>query len=456
MKDEYKSIYELDEFTRKSLMQGALSFTGEKPPITREEEFRLKVLLNDIYNELIEILKEYCDIRQDYYSLVALWIIGTYLHDSFETFPYLFINAMRGSGKTRLLKLIAALCKNGDLIGSLKESVLFRTAKGRTLCIDEFESVGSKENQALRELLNACYKKGMKVKRMRKVRKPEGETFEVEEFEPYTPICMANIWGIEEVLGDRSVTMILEKSTNSYFNLIMEDFDEKPEIKDIKSRLDANLVSLCRFFGEKGYKNRWNKYIKERYRVITTHTTYTTQTTQTTLTKDNQEKEVNVGVVNDFNKLNNQEVDDLDFFNKIHDTGINGRNLELFMPLFQIAKFLNENVLNDMLQIGKTITKERREDEMIESRDVSFLDFVSQRGIQRDFTSVRQLTADFRMYIGDDEMEDKWINTKWVGKALKRLSLIKDKRRVSEGREVILNIDKAIEKMKNFKVDGKK
>ena len=117
---------------------------------------------------------------------------------------------MRGSGKTRILKLIASMSKNGEVLGSLSEAVLFRTAKGRTICIDEFEKVGSHENQALRELLNAAYKKGQKIKRMKKA----GDEYVVEEFDIYTPICMANIWGMDEVLGDRCITIVLEKSND--------------------------------------------------------------------------------------------------------------------------------------------------------------------------------------------------------------------------------------------------
>jgi hypothetical protein len=91
-------------------------------------------------------------LRDDYYNIVALWIIGTYVHDNFSSYPYLFFNVMRGSGKSRLMGLVASLSKNGSVLISMSESVLFRTAKGRTLCIDEFEGINKKENQALREL----------------------------------------------------------------------------------------------------------------------------------------------------------------------------------------------------------------------------------------------------------------------------------------------------------------
>lgn len=118
-----------------------------------EEEVIRK--LNNCYQAINYVLREYVDLKEEYYSIISLWIIGTYVHDSFNTFPFLFINAMRGSGKTRLLKLIAALSKDGDIQANISESVLFRTAKGRTILLDEMESIGSKERGLLRELLNA-------------------------------------------------------------------------------------------------------------------------------------------------------------------------------------------------------------------------------------------------------------------------------------------------------------
>ena len=46
-----------------------------------------------------------------------------------------------------------------------------------------------------------------------------------------------------------------------------------------------------------------------------------------------------------------------------------------------------------------------------------------------------------------------WFNTRWVGRALVRNGLIKEKRRVSRGAEAILNFDKIYEKAKMFGVE---
>lgn len=415
-----------------------------KDQFDRDRRDHVRQILGSIYEDIINILKQYSDLREDYYNLVALWIIGTYIHDEFQTYPYLFINAMRGSGKTRLIKLIKALSNNGKMVTSLREAVLFRTAKGSTLCIDEFENIGSKDNQALRELLNACYKKGIKVERMKKVRTVSGDEMQVEAFEPYTPIAMANIWGMEEVLGDRCITIVLEKSSDQRITRLVEDFDSLPEISMVKSGFSAILVYLCSYFGVFTYEKQWNNYINQRYNYTTTYNTYNTlKYTKFTNLTVSEELDIKISKVT--------EIKNLELFNKIYDTGINGRNLELMLPLFFIADFLSEEALNNILQIAKNITKEKKENEVIESKDVMLIDYISQFGLKRDYQTIKELTANFRHYVGDDEGEERWINTHWVGRALKRLSLLKEKRRMKDGYEVIPDVDKAIEKIKIFK-----
>ena len=225
----------------------------------------MKIILGETFEEIKAILREFCDLKEEYYDLIAVWVIGTYVYDCFNTFPYLFINASRGSGKTRLLKLITALSKDGMLITSVREAVLFRIAKGKTLAIDEFEGIKRKENAPLRELLNACYKKGMKVIRMQRRKTPEGEQYIAEEFEPFTPIVMANIEGMDEVVGDRCIQLMLEKSSNKVATRLMEDFDDSLRIKKIKQDFDLILVYMCMCMSSHNTMLEWNSYIKFIY-----------------------------------------------------------------------------------------------------------------------------------------------------------------------------------------------
>jgi len=373
--------------------------------------------LKEYFEDIKSILKEYIEMNEDYYDIIALWILGTYLHKEFETFPYLFINAMRGSGKTRILKLIKELSYDGLMLLSPTEAVLFRTTG--TLCIDEFEGIGRRDRNALRELLNAGYKKGLQVLRMKKKKTKDGEEQVVDSFEPYRPIVMANIWGMEEVLADRCITLVLEKSDNKNITRLIENFSTHPIIKKIKGLCELRC-SLCSVVMHKNIYREWNEYVKET--TSYTYNTYNTYTTQTTLQH---------------------------LFDKINNTNIDGRNLELYFPLFLIAWFIDEKVLDNILRISKKIISEKKIDDITESKDVLLFSFSSKQN--GDWFKVKELTNMFRNFIGDDEPDDeRWLNTKWMGRALKRLNLVKEKRRVSEGIEVILNTEKAKEKMRMF------
>jgi len=58
---------------------------GKLKDIKTKEE--TKEILKLSYENIITELHEYCDMKEEYYPLVAIWIIGTYLHKSFNTYP---------------------------------------------------------------------------------------------------------------------------------------------------------------------------------------------------------------------------------------------------------------------------------------------------------------------------------------------------------------------------------
>lgn len=381
-----------------------------------------KMLLQDIE----KILRKYLDLKEEYYSLMATWIIGTYLHKTFYTYPYLFFNAMKGSGKSRALKLIAELSYKGEVTMSLSEAVLVRSEPNATFCIDEFESIASKEKQALRELLNAAYKKGGIIKRNKKTtqRNPQTgrdeETYKLERFQAFRPIAMANIWGMEEVLNDRCITIVLEKSYKNQITNLLEIFDIDEEIFDLKERLVSFSVDTN--------TNKNNKehieVLQEWNRIITTLNDTTTLTT-----------------------LNNTKRHHL--FTKIIESNINSRFLELSFPLIITSSYFDKseemNESEKIIKILKEIMEDKKEEELYESKDIQLFDFISSKEeCINVFKSLSELTSEFRIYLGnesDDEM--KWLSTKWMGRALKRLVLIIKKRRLGRGRDVILDIEKA-------------
>lgn len=402
-----------------------------------------KIAFGKCYEDIIEVLKYYLDLPEDYYKFLAVWIIGTYFHKHFSSFPFLFFNAMRGSGKTRTLLLISHLASMGDgsVLNDVTEAVLFRTAQGTTTCIDELETIRSKEKSVLRQLLNSAYKKGVKVKRMREIRKDGKQERVAEEFEPYIPIAMANIRGLDEVLEDRAFTLVLDKSSNPRITKKAEDFSENDKIREIKRDLVSFMSILHSVVSKKNYIREWNNYINSLYNDTNNIYTYTTHTTQTT-TLNNKEDKI---------RLLEQE----ELFNKINESGVDGRNFELLFPLLIVSYELGDEVFNDILRIGVELINQKKKEETSESVDVSLIEYVATMEEQTRFSylPMKSVLSGFRSYLGETNIEDTWLNIKWLGRALKRLNLIGDKRRLAGGREVILNLDKAKQQLKRFKND---
>lgn len=393
----------------------------------KEEELKIQEDLRYCYFAIEDQLRKYLVMSEENYKIISLWIIGTWLHDRFPSFPYLYINAMRGSGKTRLLKIISSLSKQGNLLNSLTEATLFRTEG--TLCIDEFEGIGRKGSENLRELLNSAYKKGTKVRRMKKSFENKEERQIVEEFNVYRPIAIANIWGIDDVLGDRCIKINLEKSTDQTRTMLIEDFDENPYFLDIKKKLHSISTSRCSLCGVV-LMNKvllgWNEHVLQQDTTLYYTTTLHTFPTLTTL---------------------------LHKFELIKNSKINGRDLEISFPILLLSILmsdpnLNFNIFEEILQILTEISNNKKQEEVIENYDISLFDFVSQEPEEENFIQVKKITEKFKEFL---QVNEEWLNNRWMGRALKRLNLIKEKRRVGRGVEVILNYKKAQEKMLMFK-----
>lgn len=391
----------------------------------------------DIYIKMRQIFKRYCDLHEDDYIMIPLWVIGTYFHKEFPSYPYLFFNAMKGSGKSRILKLIAHLAKHGNVLISITESVLFRTAHLRTLCIDEFEQVDNKEKKALGELLNGAYKKGGVVERAYKVRNKgavqDTEQIRIERFDVYCPIVMANIKGMEAVLSDRCITSVLDKSDNQKITKLIEDFDNDPQIIELKRTFERFSVgSVCQLLSEtynisfSDLFQKWNRYISTDTTALLTLPTLT----NTTDTKKDM------------------SLDEIEFFDKIHETGVDSRHLELFFPLFLISKMCG--CFDEMLKIAKKKVIEKKSEDIAESRDIALIDFLANRfPATEEWIPLMNILNEFK------EGEEDWITPEWLSRALKRLNLTIEKRRVARGREVKIDFEKARAKIRMFRPEKK-
>jgi hypothetical protein len=147
-----------------------------------------------------------------------------------------------------------------------------------------------------------------------------------------------------------------------------------------------------------------------------------------------------------------EELDLLEFYNKIDEVKISGRNFELSFPLLLTAKLIHEDIFIEILNVLKGLMNDKKSNEYSISKDIQLYEFVSALDTFRfSYIGVKELTIKFRGYVGEDDYQDRWLNETWMGKALRRLNLITSHKRMNTGMVVTLNVDKALEKAKLFR-----
>lgn len=380
--------------------------------------------IGEIFNLILSIISTYMDLPEDDKKIIALWCIASAFKDNFITFPYLYINASKGSGKTRLLKLLESIIPKAKLTPNLTEASLIRapSQKGlNALLIDEAERLTAKEKSNLRELLNQAYKKGGYILRVEK--NPSGK-FDVKEYPVYLAIALANIWGLESVLQDRCITIILEKSGDPNITKIPEFFDLDERIQKVRHAFDLVQVvyvgTLFRYSVEYIFYN------------ILEYTTYTTHTlSQPTLPTLDIEIELR----------EKMKIDPTEFFGLIQKSELKGRDLELWLPLLVVSSFIGDDFFVEILKLAEERCKKKRESEIIEDRDTIFSTFlyyyVKANNLEDSMIPLRLLRKRFM----EIEGEKTWLTSEWISRCLRRLKVIKDKRRMARGVEVMINME---------------
>lgn len=201
---------EFDGFALKhdSLDTSRFSYQGVVSFIENDQTVNIPALFNKIHNYIKRFI---CFPEEAFLSYLTLWVMGTYVFMIFRYYPYVWLNAEKGSGKTLLMEILSGIAFNGDLITNPTESVIFRDISNNliTMFIDEVEQLRKRDKDtygSLISILNAGFNKSGVVKRT------EGNgkgSFVVKAYNAYSPKMFAGINDIDDVLQDRTVRIPL-------------------------------------------------------------------------------------------------------------------------------------------------------------------------------------------------------------------------------------------------------
>jgi hypothetical protein len=297
-------------------------------------------------------------------DLLAIWVMGTYLYPHFETYPYLQFYGPKGSGKTKTLTFLAATAFNALVTSSIKPAGLFRIIErsGATLLLDEAERLNNKESPELAELLRAGYKKPSVA-----IRVQEG-SFEPRLFNVFSPKAIANIKGLDDVLGSRTIPISMVRSLD-------------------KDKVNRDLTLLS---------PKWPALRSKLYRLALDHSSAIHQAYVTTRREERNEE-------------------------------IHGRNLELWAPIFVVARFVessgaHKGLVKRLHSLAKRKVEEHRVSSL-DDWDTSFLLALYQLTADGD---ARITTTNVKLYMGRLlPQEESFLkpSSKWIGRAIHRFGL---------------------------------
>jgi hypothetical protein len=143
-----------------------------------------------LLGRLIGFIHRYLDVPPFWEKMIAHYALMTWVYDRFTAVPYLRLVAEHGTGKSRFLQVVGALCYKSIICGgSVSVSSIFRLTDlwQGTLALDECDFNQSNEWMEIVRLLNCGYMAGLPAVRAESV----GRSFVPRAFYVFGPKILA-------------------------------------------------------------------------------------------------------------------------------------------------------------------------------------------------------------------------------------------------------------------------
>lgn len=167
-------------------------------PIEYENETKL-------FQEIIEFVKKHEPLRDlNAYENLAAFTFATYRMEEFSITPYLNLLGPRGTGKTRLMELLAAVCYRGWFVTHPSPASVYYVVDryAPTLLADNYEFWSKESRRELDGLFNAGYRAGTVVPRRPK---DENGGNELEVYRVFCPKVISGTREPSDALGSRCI-----------------------------------------------------------------------------------------------------------------------------------------------------------------------------------------------------------------------------------------------------------
>jgi hypothetical protein len=163
-----------------------------------------------VLEEIVAVLNRYIVLPHESAAVaITLWIVHTYLMDSWGVTPLLALSSpTKRCGKTTLLRIVEKLVRRALAASGVSAAAIYRIVEEHepTLLIDEMDSM--KENEDLRGVLNSGHTRDLAFI-IRCV--GEGANVEPRRFSTWCPKVLAHIGRLPGTLEDRAVQIQMRR-----------------------------------------------------------------------------------------------------------------------------------------------------------------------------------------------------------------------------------------------------
>jgi hypothetical protein len=344
-------------------------------------EGEAKVEPNELYIAVKTALETYIEFEDStVYDFLTLWIIGTYFFHLFQSYPYLYIGGMKQVGKTKLLTLLSLLCYNAIFSNNISTASAFRLIQSGRCTLLMDETEKLSNPEREVDFRNMLFAGYKKGVLIYRTHK---DTLKPEPFEVYSPKALANIKGLEDVLEDRCIPNIMKRGKNLQIVNAEVPLDS-PTWQQIRDMLYIFYLSY-------------------------------------------------------FNELS-----ELSACSELYGEALKQRELELWHPILTLARFFDRyfpELYKRMRDFAVKKSTEKLVENLTETFDFLLVQTLTSKVLENGFYKVKAIRD--AMASNFDEPQ-KWLTTRWVGNALRRLGFT-EKRRFGSGYEYFLAKDKVLD-----------
>ncbi|NPV89906.1 MAG: toprim domain-containing protein [Firmicutes bacterium] len=203
----------------------------------------LKVSPVELYKRIERVFKSHYYTTEMYdYVILGLFTMFTYIYELWDVVPYLYVNGPPDSGKTTICTILENLAFNGDLVSNISTASLFREAEQKqpTLILDEQEQISNRKSNEDKgdyiSIIKSAYKRTGTIKRQ-----STSDPSKTEEFQVFSPLVIANVFGIESILKTRTIQISTRPAPREATDRIIPLRTSDPEIDEMMEMLRSQL-----------------------------------------------------------------------------------------------------------------------------------------------------------------------------------------------------------------------